>query len=131
MGLFNGRAQQSMPVGAKAVLGGIPGDFVDDGLTLFPDDWFGFDFKWAGRIHDWRYCTRCHTPGTMCVADKKSADREIVRNVSSSLPWRWTWLGNIVGYGVWRGGYGSYNSCGSNCGSNCRHGMTKPDWMTI
>jgi len=131
MGLFDGRAQRPTPSTALVKLKRIPENFIDDGLTLFPDNWFGFNFKWAGRIHDWRYCTRCHSPGVMCVADKEAADWEIKWNVAAALPWRWSWLGTVVKIGVWRGGYGSYNSCGPLVGIRCRHWQTMPDWMTI
>lgn len=140
MGLFDGRAQRALPDEAVELLSEIPSEFRDDGLSLFPDRWFGFNFKWAGRIHDWEYCTRCHDPGVMTVEWKVEADRRIGRFVSSSLPVRWKWLGTVVRLGVWRGGYGSFDSCGPNpSGVNeiqhslsvCRHNMPKPAWFTV
>ena len=135
---FNGRAQHPIPTEAEEILAEIPERFQDDGLSMFPDRWFGFDFKWAGRIHDWTYCTRSHQAGHMNVRRKREADRRIGRFVSSSLPWRWKWLGTVVRLGVWRGGYGSFNSCGpypSGATDDqlvdglCRHGMARPPWM--
>ena len=141
MGLFDGRSQRIVPKEAQAILETIDEEFPsfeDDGLSLFPDRWFGFDFSWAGKIHDWEYCTRCHAAGAMNVRAKKDADGRIGRFVRSALPWRWKILGSIVRLGVWRGGYGSYNSCGPVPGGAtddqlvtglCRHGITRPDWM--
>ena len=141
MGLFDGRSQRPIPEEATAILAEIdrttPG-FSDDGLSLFPDRWFGFDFKWAGRIHDWEYCSRAHPAGAMGVRAKKRADRRIGRLVRAALPWRWKVLGTVVRLGVWRGGYGSYNSCGpvpygatdeQLVGGLCRHAILRPDWM--
>jgi hypothetical protein len=141
MGLFDGRSQRPVPAEARElleeILRGSPG-FTDDGLSLFPDEWFGFDFSWAGRIHDWEYCSRAHQAGSMGVRAKKRADKRIGRLVSSALPWRWKVLGPVVRFGVWRGGYGSYNSCGpvpygatdeQLVAGRCRHELDRPDWM--
>lgn len=141
MGLFDGRSQRPIPAEATEILEEIettsPG-FLDDGLSLFPDRWFGFDFAWAGKIHDWEYCSRAHPAGSMGVRAKKRADSRIGRLVRSALPWRWKLLGTVVRVGVWRGGYGSYNSCGpvpfgatdeQLVGGRCRHGLERPAWM--
>ncbi len=140
-GWFEGRSQRPVPVEAQEILAaielGTPG-FLDDGLSMFPDEWFGFDFAWAGRIHDWEYCSRAHPAGSMGVRAKKRADKRIGRLVSGGLPWRWKVLGPVVRLGVWRGGYGSYNSCGpvpygatdeQLVAGLCRHGLDRPDWM--
>lgn len=133
------RSQKPIPPEAAELLELIPETFTDDGLSLFPDRWFGFDFAWAGRIHDWEYCGRCHAAGHMNVQRKTEADVRIGRFVSLALPWRWKWLGRVVRFGVWRGGYGAYNSCGSLpsdatedqlADGLCRHEMPRPDWMT-
>ncbi len=141
MGLFNGRSQRPIPKEAANLLAEIdeqtPG-FKDDGLSMFPDRWFGFNFSWAGRVHDWEYCSRAHAAGAMGVRAKKRADQRIGRLVRAALPWRWKILGTIVRAGVWRGGYGSYNSCGPMpLGATdeqlvlgkCRHDLDLPDWM--
>lgn len=141
MGLFNGRSQRPIPKEATQLLDEIAEktpEFKDDGLSMFPDRWFGFNFSWAGRIHDWEYCSRAHAAGAMVVRAKKRADQRIGRLVRSALPWRWKLLGTIVRLGVWRGGYGSYNSCGplpfgatdeQLVSGKCRHDLDLPDWM--
>ena len=142
MGWFDGRSQRPVPqeaVELLAVIDETTPDFQDDGLSMFPDRWFGFQFAWAGRIHDWEYCGRCHPAGYMNVDQKRAADKRIGRLVRSALPFRWRWLGTVVRVGVWRGGYGAYNSCGpvpdgatdeQLVEGACRHGIARPDWMT-
>lgn len=136
---FNGRSQRPIPEEAALTLAGdIPDRFKDDGLSLFPDRWFGFRFEWAGRIHDWEYCTRSHPAGSRTVRAKREADQRLGRYISASLPLRWRWLGLVVRFGVWRGGYGSFDSCsfvpkGASdeqlVHGLCRHDIPRPSWL--
>ena len=139
MGLLSGRAQKPIPADARAVLARIPDHFVDDGCSNSPDSWFGFNFRWACRIHDWRYCTRCHAPGTMTYNAKLVAEDEIKDNIKASLPLRWRWV-RFVYYGAvfTLGGFGAFDTCGRRpAGASdgqleaglCRHGMPMPEWM--
>ena len=75
----------------------FPG-FCDDGCTTSPDGILGYDFSWACRIHDWRYCTRCHPPDSMSQLARRFAD-EVSSSPSSllviSIRWR-TFSGRTV-----------------------------------
>ena len=130
MGLFDGRSQRPLPQMALEILKKIPTEFHDDGCSNSPDEVFGFEFRWACRIHDWRYCTRCHLPGTMHYASKQRADRELRQFIRASLPWRWRWVSRIYWRGVQAGGgFDAWNSCGPEDGQRCRHNVAMPSWM--
>ena len=127
---FDGRAQRPIPTEAAKWLREIPSEFSDDGCTNSPDSVFGFKFRWACRIHNWRYCSRCHPPGTMHYESKLKADAELARYIGSSLPFRWRWVRRIYLRGVHvGGGFDAWNSCGPEDGDTCRHGIAMPDWM--
>jgi len=114
----------------QKILDKMPKEFVDDGCSNAPDKIFGYDLSGACRVHDWRYCTRCHEPGTMSLEAQKAADRELRNNLSGLLPWRWRWLKWVYYVAVWRyGGFGSWDSCGLGAGQTCRHEMPPQQWM--
>ena len=92
MGLLDDKAQRPRPAEAAALLAEIPDSFIDDGCSNSPDSIWGFRFRWACRIHDWRYCSRAHAAGTMHYANKMVADDELYDFIGSSLPWRWRWV---------------------------------------
>lgn len=122
------RAQRPIPDEAVEILRQIPLHFVDDGCSNSPDDLFGFDFRWACRIHDWRYCSRTGHLLEMDYRKKVTADEELRENIRGSLPWRWRWAGWIYEGAVrFAGGWGSWNSCGPEAGEHCRHGMAIPE----
>ena len=130
MGLLDGRLQRPIPKEAKRTLAEIPEHFRDDGCSSSPDDLFGFDFRWACRIHDWRYCTRCHPAGSMTWQRKNDADGELKENIRTSLPWRWRWVRFLYHRAVFIGGnFGAYDTCGPEAAECCRHGMAMPGWM--
>lgn len=130
MGLFNGRAQRPLPAMARYYLRLIPSRFKDDGCSNSLDSWFGFDFRWACRIHDWFYCTRCHLVGTMTSRKRQRADLLLRRFLRASVPWRWGWLKWIYWLGVhYGGGIKAFDSCGPEAGELCRHNMPMPAWM--
>lgn len=130
MSLFDGRSQRPMPTTAVAVNQQIPRHFVNDGCTNAPDTLFGFELGWACRIHDWRYCTRCHPAGTMTAGHRRRADAELGANVRAALPWRWRWVGWVYRTAVWRyAGISAFDSCGPSAGLKCRHHMPIPRWM--
>lgn len=135
---FTEREQYRPSEAARALIRKVPIEFGDDGLSCFPDSLWGFDFKWAGRLHDWGYCSRCHPAGSLTVRTKKMRDKMIGQHVAESLPLRWKWVGHAVRYALWRAGYGSFDSCGfvphgatdeQLVAGLCRHGMRRPDWM--
>ena len=124
---FRGRAQRVIPEVAQRIYDSIPERFVDDGCSNSPDGWFGFNFRWACRIHDWKYCSRCHPLVSMTQYYRKLADKELQRNISASLPWRWKWVSRIYKFEVRRhGGTSAWNSCGPRVGALCRHNMRWP-----
>jgi hypothetical protein len=124
------RKPYPIPREALSLLASIPKEFRDDGCSNALDSWFGFDFAWACRIHDWRYCTRCHQAGSMDYACKVRDDRELQAFVACCLPWRWKWLGRVYKRAVLiAGGWNAYDSCGPEKGALCRHGMPMPRWM--
>jgi hypothetical protein len=130
MGLFDDKAQRPRPAAAEAVLEEIPDSFIDDGCSNSPDTIWGFKFRWACRIHDWRYCSRSHPAGTMHYANKLGADDELYEFIGSSLPWRWRWVRWIYLRGVHvGGGFDAWNSCGPEDGPECRHNVELPAWM--
>jgi hypothetical protein len=109
-------------------LGRIPTDFIDDGCTNSPDGLFRVDLRWACRIHDWRYCTRCHAPGSMTAGARHRADDELRRHIDGA------WKGKIIPWLYWKavhlfGGTNAYDSCGPAAGRVCRHGQHVPMWM--
>lgn len=127
---FFKREQLPTPEDAKRLLELIPAEFSDDGCSNAPDGIFGFDFKWACRIHNWSYCTRCHGPGTRTHLVKVQADNRLKRHIDQSLPFRWSWVKYVYYTAVWRyGGMGAFNSCGPEVGFKCRHQMVMPEWM--
>lgn len=130
--------QLPIPAAALTLLKQIPVHFRDDGCSASPDAWFGFYFRWACRIHDWRYCTRCHPPGTMTGRAKRQADRELREGVKASLPWRWKWIGRVYEAAVRTNVNGSFDTCGpvpeeatdyQRKSGLCRHGVPAPNWM--
>lgn len=113
------------------ILSQIPKTFADDGCTRAPDKIFRWDLGWCCRIHDWRYCSRCHTPGTMDTQRRNLADEELRTNLRSVLPWRWRWIGWAYWIAVWRyGGFEAWDSCGPSVGAICHHNVPLPDWMS-
>lgn len=136
---FGERAQLELPDQARRILEIIPARFVDDGCTNAPDSLFGFDLRWACRIHDWEFCTRCHPPGSMTLQAMYDANDRLRRFVGESLPWRWGWIKHVYYAAVVRfaGDY-SWDSCGYRpVGASedqlkkglCRHGMESPIGM--
>lgn len=124
------REQLPIPEDAKRLLDLIPADFNDDGCSNSPDSIFGFDFKWACRIHNWSFCTRCHPPGTRTYAAEAQANIRLKRHIDAALPFRWSWVKYVYYTAVWRyGGMGAFNSCGPEAGFRCRHGQVQPKWM--
>jgi hypothetical protein len=112
----------------------ISPDFLDDGLSCFPDWIYRYLLKHnvspAGRVHDWHYCSRCHPSGTMDQTRRKQADRllrlhvrELTHGHFRLTPWV-VWLA-VRRYGVNR----AWNSCGPNRCARCRHNMRMPEWM--
>ena len=119
-----------IPEAAQAILARIPPHFHDDGCTRSPDSIFGFDFRWACRIHDWRYCSRAHVAGRMTYGYKVAADYELRENIESGPPWRWRWFAPIYqGAVLFAGGWNAFDSCGIERGPVCRHDLELPDWM--
>lgn len=100
----------------------IPDEFVDDGCSNSPDSICGTDIRWACRIHDYRYCGRCHPAGTMGWAHRRKADRELRWNLAAGLPWWNQWI-RFFYFGAVRtfGSVTSYNTC--RRGEFCRHNM--------
>ena len=134
------RRQLPMPAEARAALARVPQHFTDDGCSNSPDSWFGFDFRWACRLHDHAYCTRANPAGSMTWGAKVVADEMLKQRIRSALPLRWRWVRYIYKAAVfWGGGYGSWDSCGDeppNGASElqrrnglCRHAMPRPEWM--
>ncbi len=124
MSLLSGRSQKPVPAAARVLLRTIPRGFRDDGCSNAPDSVFGFRFRWVCRLHDWRYCTRCHPPGVLTQGWRHMADRELRSFISASLPWRWRWLKWAYYGGVWwAGGIEAFDSCGRDVGDFCRHGI--------
>lgn len=108
----------------------IPDSFVDDGCSNSPDSICGTWIRPACRIHDWRYCTRCHPQGTMCKEHRKAADKELRASLAKLLPWWNQWVRWIYWRAVRRfGSLHAYDTCGQSAGDFCRHGMPMPLWM--
>ena len=130
---------------AHSILAKIPAEFVDDGCSNSPDGFlhiiskrwlfrwlkrFARSFLWCCKIHDWRYCSRCHRAGSMNQAARKFADKELGWNIRGVLVFLMKWWG----WGYFKatsefGGRRAWNSCGPASGERCRHNMPKPDWM--
>jgi hypothetical protein len=132
MGLRDGAAQRPLGPEAAAALAEIPDGFIDDGCSgwFTPDEWFGFCFRDACRLHDWRYCSRAHPGSAMRQADRAAADAELRENLRAILPWYWRWVGWAYYAGVFlAGGVRAWDSCGSRAGRRCRHGReAPPEW---
>lgn len=110
----------------------IPSTFVDDGCSNSPDAICGISIREACRIHDWRYCTRGHTHGTMCKEHRRAADKELRANIAKALPWWNQWVRWIYWRAVRRfGSIHAYDTCGVSAGDYCRHNMPMPVWMRI
>lgn len=135
--LFPGaRKQHPIPAGAANQLRKIPNHFIDDGCSNSPDSWFGFDFSWACRIHDWRFCTRAQPDGEMTDERREAADLHLRQDIRASLPWRWRWIRWIYYRAVRRFGEKAFDSCPAQFAAGvsrtqaraavCRHGMTWP-----
>ena len=107
-------------------------DFVDDGLSGGFPDWMyrRWELSIAGRVHDWHYCTRCHKAGSMTDQSKKFADKALRKHARELLPWYLNLAPVVLYVGVYvGGGFGSWDSCGTEVGDRCRHNITQPDWM--
>jgi hypothetical protein len=124
------RVAIELPEAAVGILAALPAAFKDDGCSNSPDSLFGFNFKWACRIHDSRFCSRSNLAGSMNQSARRRADRELRKFIRQSLPWRWRWV-SWVYYGFVRhyGGRAAYNSCGADAGKKCRHNLVQPRWM--
>jgi hypothetical protein len=130
--------QKLPPELALELLERIPDEFNDDGCSHSPDRlwWFGWWwFRWACRIHDWRYCGRCHAPGSMNQTARRWADTELGLFIRLSVPpWAWP-VATLYRVTVRRhGGRSAWHSCGPYTWSEdpaglCRHGIARPDWM--
>ncbi len=156
--LFNNRVQKEKPTEARKLLNRfIPEEFKDDGCSNSLDSLFGFNFRWACRIHDWRYCSRSHPAGNMSYRLKKASDKELRANIRDSLPLVWykpyyfericrrlrVWCPSApLCFGLWLpwvyymgvalfGGFNAYNSCSHAVGIHCRHGVLRPEWMNV
>ena len=128
--LFGWRDQLPMPRLMRDLLDSIPRDFIDDGCSNVRDSLVGYDFRAACRIHDWAYCTRCWSAGSMTQAHREWADQNLKLFIKAMLPWRMRWVGWWYRAGVHLGGgISAFDSCGPTRGSRCRHGMSMPDWM--
>ena len=107
-------------------------DFEDNGLSGgFPDWAYQRWSLWiCGRVHDWHYCTRCHKQGSMTDSAKKFADLALRVHARKLLPWYIRLAPWILYVGVSiGGGWGSWDSCGSEVGDRCRHNIERPQWM--
>ena len=107
-------------------------DFEDDGLSGGFPDWMyrRWELSIAGRVHDWHYCTRCHKAGSMTDQSKKFADKALRKHARELLPWYLNLAPVVLYVGVYvGGGFGSWDSCGTEVGDRCRHNIKQPDWM--
>jgi hypothetical protein len=111
----------------------IPKRFVDDGASFAPDSIGRTNLRRVFRIHDWRYCTRCHHPGELTTEWRSLADAEMKVNMNRGLPWYVRWTRWIYWWGVRKFGNrdNSFDSCGYEDGDYCRHNMPMPQWMVI
>jgi hypothetical protein len=122
----HGKKVIRLPALAAEILANIPAHFVDDGCSSSPDSWFGYDFRWACRIHDYMWCTRAHALGTMTKEWKLKGDLLLRRCIAAALPRRWRWLSFLYYRGVRRAAW-PFNTCQK--GDTCRHGLTYQDWL--
>ena len=107
-------------------------DFEDDGLSGGFPDWMysRWELSIAGRVHDWHYCTRCHTAGSMTDKAKRFADKALRKHARELLPWFLNLAPIVLYIGVYvGGGFGSWDSCGPEEGTRCRHNIKQPQWM--
>ncbi len=116
-----------LPALAGSILADIPLEFVDDGCSASPDALFGYDLRWACRIHDWWWCTRAHHLGALNEDWKAAGDHILGLLVRSALPFGLRWVGMVYLRAV-RKYAGSYNSCGHDA-EWCRHSLRRPHWM--
>jgi hypothetical protein len=117
-----------LPQIALDCLANIPDHFKDDGCSNSPDSFFGFDFRWACRIHDHWYCSRAHPWGTMTDEWKDAGDLLLKRMVRHCLPRRWRWVGKLYYHGVQMFGGHAFDSCHVHPDALCRHGLSFDDW---
>jgi hypothetical protein len=122
-----------IPPAARTVLNLIPKRFIDNGCSMSPDSIIRNDIRWACRIHDWRYCTRCHRPGRLGTQYRRSADKELRLNLGAGLPWYVRWVRLVYHFAVrhWGDGDNAFDSCGIAAGAFCRHNMPMPAWMRV
>ncbi len=118
-----------LPALAGAILADIPLEFRDDGCSSSPDALFGYDLRWACRIHDWWWCTRAHPLGQLTEDWKAAGDHILGVLVRSALPWGLRWIGTLYLRAVRRFA-GSYDSCGHE-ELYCRHCLARPHWMLM
>ncbi len=106
-------------------------NFVDDGLSGGFPDWLysRHNLSLAGRVHDWHYCSRCHSAGSMRWRSKRFADRALCQHARELLPWYLNIAPLILHVGVRLGGNSSWDSCGPFVGERCRHNIAQPVWM--
>jgi len=109
----------------------IPEGFKGDGMSGFPDSILGWSLFESSKIHDFRYCGRCHPKTEMTKAKLRDADCELADNVDYQMPTGLNWLVSRIVYGGVRiGGWVSYDTCGEqpvgvslsqNAAGLCRH----------
>jgi len=107
--------------------------FTDDGLSWFPDSLAGYDFTWAGRLHDFGYCAQARPPFRYGVLDRMRLDFQLARDVRNAVP-NWALadeIASVVLMGVTQLGVWSYNSCTiKRYNGRCRHGLLRDNWAT-
>jgi hypothetical protein len=121
-----------IPQSLKEILARLPEGWVDDGLSCFPDripPFIGYDLRMAGTGHDWAYCTRCHPAGEMDEDQKRHADLMIRDWVWAMLPFGLRLTGYVIFLGLWRGGYGAFDSCGPHPHGASEEQRARPSWM--
>lgn len=101
----------------------VPAEFVDDGCSNSLDSVLGFSFRWACRLHDWYYCSRCWPEGAMTHGHKVTGDLYLERFIRASLPLPLKWVGLGYQLVVMVAAFRAYNSCGPEKGERCRHNM--------
>ncbi len=118
-----------VPSTAVQILEGIPEDFVADGCTSSPDSFFGYSLRWACRIHDWRYCSRCNPLPT--YEGRLAADVELRENIQAALPWVFAWVGWVYYGGARQFGVDAWGSCDAHSSRPCRHGVAVTYWSRL
>ena len=108
-------------------------DFVDDGLSGGFPDWIyaRHHLRYAGRVHDWHYCSRCHRGGSMTPKARRFADRALLQHARELLPWYLQVAPIVLHLGVRIGGRSSWDSCGPYVGERCRHNIKCPPYMAL